>query len=154
MDSPKARPQHISEHLASERTVLAWIGTSISVIALGVAINRFSLFLMEFYRIEPQARASNRHAEAVGVGLVILGLVIMCGAIWHYLRVANSIDSQTYRAPRLVMALTSLAVVAGAGAAPVLRFFASPCGEGICPPGSLGSPAPVAPCTCTAGRVA
>ena len=112
MESPQAKPQHISDHLANERTILAWIRTSISVIALGVAINRFSLFLMEFYRIEPQARASNRHAEAVGVGLVILGLVIMCGAIWHYLHVANSIDSQTYRAPRLVMALTSVAVVA------------------------------------------
>ena len=122
MESPQAKPQHISDHLANERTILAWIRTSISVIALGVAINRFSLFLMEFYRIEPQARASNRHAEAVGVGLVILGLVIMCGAIWHYLHVANSIDSQTYRAPRLVMALTSFAVVAVGGAALIWLF--------------------------------
>ena len=53
MESPQAKPQHISDHLANERTILAWIRTSISVIALGVAINRFSLFLMEFYRIEP-----------------------------------------------------------------------------------------------------
>ena len=117
MESPQAKPQHISDHLANERTILAWIRTSISVIALGVAINRFSLFLMEFYRIEPQARSANRHAEAVGVGLVI-----MCGAIWHYLHVANSIDSQTYRAPRLVMALTSVAVVAVGGAILIWLF--------------------------------
>jgi putative membrane protein len=48
-------------------------------------------------RIEPRARSANRHTEAVGVGLVILGLVIMCGAIWHYLHVANNIDRQTAR---------------------------------------------------------
>src|SRR5260370_7300422 len=107
MESPQAKPQHISDHLANERTVLAWIRTSISVIALGVAINRFSLFLMEFYRIEPQARASNRHAEAVGVGLVILGLVIMCRAIWHYPRLANRIDTPTPPPPPLATALTS-----------------------------------------------
>ena len=122
MDSRPGTSQHISDHLANERTILAWIRTAIAVIALGVAINRFSLFLMEFYRIEPQARSANRHAEAVGVGLVILGLVIMCGAIWHYLRVANAIDRQTYRAPRLVMALTSLAVVAIGGAALIWLF--------------------------------
>jgi putative membrane protein len=75
--SPQPTSQHISDHLANERTILAWIRTAISVITLGVAINRFSLFLMEFYRIEPQARLANRHAEAVGVGLVILGLVII-----------------------------------------------------------------------------
>src|SRR5258707_13191500 len=92
MESPQAKPQHISDHLANERTILAWIRTSISVIALGVAINRFSLFLMEFYRIEPQARASNRHAEAVGPGLVILALAIMCRATWHYLALAHSRD--------------------------------------------------------------
>lgn len=109
--SPQPTPQRISDHLANERTILAWIRTAISVIALGVAINRFSLFLMEFYRVEPQMRSANRHAEAVGVGLVVLGLVLMCGAIWHYLNVANSIDRQTYRPPRLIMALTSLAVV-------------------------------------------
>src|SRR5260370_38790695 len=104
MESRDAKAEHIGDHLANERPFVAWIRTSISVIALAVAINRFSLFLMEFYRIEPQARASNRHAEAVGVGLVILGLGIMCGAIWHYLRVANSIDSPTFRSHRLVMA--------------------------------------------------
>jgi uncharacterized membrane protein YidH (DUF202 family) len=46
----------------------------------------------------------------------------MCGAIWHYLRVANSIDRQTYRAPRLVMALTSFAVVAVGGAILIWLF--------------------------------
>lgn len=121
MERPQA-PQHISDHLANERTILAWIRTAISVIALGVAINRFSLFLKEFYQIAPQAGSANRHAESLGIGLVILGLVLMCGAIWHYLQVANAIDRQTYRAPRLVMALASLAVVAVGGVTLIWLF--------------------------------
>ena len=115
-------PQHISDHLANERTILAWIRTAIAVITLGVAINRFSLFLLELHEAVPQMKSTNRHAETVGVGLVILGMVIMCGAIWHYLHVANTIDSQTYRAPRLAMALTSLAVVAVGGAILIWLF--------------------------------
>lgn len=122
MESPQLTPQHVSDHLANERTILAWIRTAISVIALGVAINRFSLFLREFYQVVPQGQAANRHAEAVGMGLVILGMVMMCGAVWHYLHVANAIDSETYRAPRLVMALTSLAVMAVGGSALIWLF--------------------------------
>jgi putative membrane protein len=122
VEIPHTNPQHISDHLANERTILAWIRTAIAVITLGVAINRFSLFLMEFHQIAPQMRSENRHAETVGVGLVVLGLVIMCGAIWHYLHVANTIDRQTYRAPRLVMALTSLAVVVVGGSALIWLF--------------------------------
>lgn len=122
MDDRQPAAQHISDHLANERTILAWIRTSIAVITLGVAINRFSLFLMELHQVAPQIRASNRHAETVGVGLVVLGLVIMCGALWHYLHVANTIDNRTYRAPRLIMAVTSLAVVVMGGAALIWLF--------------------------------
>src|SRR5260370_24351016 len=107
MEGPQAKPQHISDHLANERTVLAWIRTSISVIALGVAINRFSLFLMEFYRIEPQARPSNRHAAAVRVGLAILGLLIKYGPRSHNLRAANRPPSHTHPPPPPVMPPTS-----------------------------------------------
>ena len=44
----QAELHHVSEHLANERTILAWIRTAIAVMTLGIAINRFSLFLVEF----------------------------------------------------------------------------------------------------------
>ena len=77
--SPKKNP-HISEHLANERTILAWIRTSIAVMTLGVAINRFALFLLEVNKVLPATNTGNRHVEKLGIGLVILGIVIMCGA--------------------------------------------------------------------------
>ena len=107
----QTRLQHVSEHLANERTVLAWIRTAIAVMTLGVAINRFSLFLMEFSKTIPGGRWANIHAEELGVGLVILGVLLMIGGTWHYLHVANAIDSESYRPTRWVIVLTSLAVL-------------------------------------------
>ena len=49
----QAKQHHVSEHLANERTILAWIRTAIAVMTLGVGINRFSLFLVEFSHIVP-----------------------------------------------------------------------------------------------------
>jgi putative membrane protein len=122
MDKP--RSQHITEHLANERTVLAWIRTSIAVMTFGVALNRFSLFLLEFQRTSSAEQAVNRHAERVGIGLIILGIVIMIGAAWHYLHVADTIDRDTYRPRRGAIILASLAVIGIGGTSLILLFSA------------------------------
>jgi putative membrane protein len=112
----QAKLLHVAEHLANERTILAWIRTAIAVMTLGVGINRFSLFLVEFSHIVPGGRTANIHAEELGVGLVILGIVMMLGAIWHYLDIAKAIDEGTYRPSRVKIVLASLAVVGLGGA--------------------------------------
>ena len=111
----QAKLHHVSEHLANERTILAWIRTAIAVMTLGVGINRFSLFLVEFSHVVPGGRTENLHAEQLGIGLVVLGVLIMLGAIWHYLDVAKAIDEGTYRPSRLKIVLASLAVVVFGG---------------------------------------
>ena len=107
---------HVSEHLANERTMLAWIRTAIAVMTFGVGINRFSLFLVEFSKIAPGGgRAENAHAERLGIGLVGLGLLVMLGGTWHYIHVARTIDAETYRPARIGIVLTALAVLALGG---------------------------------------
>lgn len=119
----QTRLQHVSEHLANERTVLAWIRTAIAVMTLGVAINRFSLFLMEFSKTMPGGRWANIHAEELGVGLVALGVVLLVGGTWHYLHVANAIDSESYRPARAAIVLTSIAVLVLGGSSLVWLLF-------------------------------
>jgi putative membrane protein len=109
---------HVSEHLANERTVLAWIRTAIAVMTFGVGINRFSLFLVEFGKIVPGGgHAENVHAEQLGIGLVGLGLLIMLGGLWHYVHVARTIDDETYRPARIGIVLTAVGVLALGGTA-------------------------------------
>lgn len=124
MDQLQPKSQHVTEHLANERTVLAWVRTSIAVMTFGVALNRFSLFLLEFQRTTETERAVNRHAETVGIGLIALGVLIMFGAAWHYLHVANAIDRDIYRPRRFVVIGMSFAVVAIGGMALILLFSA------------------------------
>ena len=113
----QAKLHHVAEHLANERTILAWIRTAIAIMTLGIAINRFSLFLVEFSHIVPGGgRTANIHAEQLGIGLVVLGVVVMLGAIWHYLAIAKAIDEDSYRPSRLCIVLASLAVVVLGGA--------------------------------------
>jgi putative membrane protein len=112
----QAELHHVSEHLANERTILAWVRTAIAVMTLGIAINRFSLFLAEFSHIVPGSRTTNIHAEKLGIGLVILGVVVMLGGIWHYLDVARAIDEGTYRPSRFRIVVPAVVVVLLGGA--------------------------------------
>lgn len=122
MDQPKPLSQHVTEHLANERTVLAWVRTSIAVMTFGVALNRFSLFLLEFHRTPEAERAVNRHAETVGIGLIALGVLIMFAASWHYLHVSQTIAQDTYRPQRFMVIGTAFAVVAVGATALILLF--------------------------------
>ena len=122
MENPPPKSRHVTEHLANERTLLAWIRTAIAVMTLGVAINRFSLFLMEIHKIAPGSQAANVHAETVGLGLVILSIVLLCGALWHYSYVGRTIESETYLPANRILVLTTLAVVAMGGSALIWLF--------------------------------
>jgi putative membrane protein len=122
MDSPKKNP-HVTEHLANERTFLAWIRTAIAVMTLGVAINRFALFLMEIHQVLPEVRhLANRHIEKLGIGLVILGIVMLIGATCHYLHVGRTIESDTYRPASRTMVATAIVVMLMGGSALVWLF--------------------------------
>ena len=110
MDSPK-KSLHVTDHLANERTFLAWIRTAIAVMTLGVAINRFALFLMEMHQVVPEARnLANRHVEKLGIGLVRLGIVLLVGSTWHYIHVGRTIDDENYRPSVRIMVGTALVI--------------------------------------------
>ena len=55
------RAAHVTDHLANERTFLAWIRTSIALISLGFVVAKFSVWLRQF-----QATLSFQHAADAG----------------------------------------------------------------------------------------
>lgn len=122
MDSPK-KNLHVTDHLANERTFLAWIRTAIAVMTLGVAINRFALFLVEMHNVVPEVRnLANRHVEKLGIGLVMLGIVLLVGSTWHYLHVGKTIDDETYRPSARIMVGTAIAIGLMGGATLIWLF--------------------------------
>jgi putative membrane protein len=72
---------------AAERTLLAWLRTGLTIIALGFVVSRFSLFVqllaLQSYELLPHPRSSL--PAALGLGFVIVGaLAIMLAAIQHH----------------------------------------------------------------------
>lgn len=110
----KNRESRLREHLANERTFLAWLRTSISLIGFGLAITRFSLFLRQLQTTTVQKVAKNYsifNSENLGLCLVIVGVIVIALAAWRYNRVFRQIERADYRPSRLFIWFLSTTVM-------------------------------------------
>ncbi len=123
MDSPK-KSLHVTDHLANERTFLAWIRTAIAVMTLGVAINRFALFLMEIHQVRAGGARPRQPARREARRLP-------CDPghrrDWWApdpgdLHVGRTIEDESYRPSSRVMVGTAIVIVVVGGSALIWLF--------------------------------
>ena len=107
-------------YLAAERTFLAWIRTSVSLMGFGFLIARFALFLRE-YGLTTGAPASTqpRVSSAIGFGMVCVGVAVcVMAAMRHraYIQALQKgdgnppLDVRTSLMMAAVLALVGLAI--------------------------------------------
>ena len=110
------RLTHLSEHLANERTYLAYLRTAVSLMSFGIAINRFSMYLEQSHDTPNGPRLGGKlvSSEELGIGMVFLGLALLVWAAIHYDMVLRRIEEQDFRArPRPIYILTALVLISG-----------------------------------------
>jgi putative membrane protein len=108
----QTRPQDFTAHLANERTHLAWLRTSVSVIVLGIAINRFSRYLSESDSLSPpRVMVSLIDERRLGFGMVVFGILLMVWAAIRYTRVSREIDRGQYRPITVAVWVITLTVL-------------------------------------------
>jgi uncharacterized membrane protein YidH (DUF202 family) len=100
-------------HMANERTFLAWIRTSISIMAFGFVVERFSLFVKQLsYYIGKEATPPPAgYTSVLGIILVGLGAIMGVLAFFRYKAVERQIDTDTYVPSLLLDTLLILAVL-------------------------------------------
>jgi len=109
-----ANPNATRDHLANERTFLAWTRTCIAIMALGFVVARFGLLIRELGPTAPR-RTPTGLSTGVGVALVICGAALVLLATLRYRNAARAIDRNTYHpSPVLILLLAGGFVVVAA----------------------------------------
>lgn len=100
----RRKSSRVREHLANERTYLAWMRTAIALIGFGVVIVHLH------HLLPPQV---NRLENAWTLTLVfsVISLVTVLLSTQHYLAVGRSIDSDHHESSSRWVFLFSLAVI-------------------------------------------
>jgi putative membrane protein len=102
-DEREVAPPSVRDHLANERTLLAWVRTALTVIGLGFLIDRLAV-----------ETGSAGLASLVGIGMVVLGGVVAVAGGYSYNAARREMESGTYRPQAGLHLAIVFAVVLGA----------------------------------------
>ena len=114
--------ERLQQYLANQRTFLSWLRTSIALIGLGFAIERFSIFLQQFRLIADPEASGNAAASAtahqysalVGIVMIVVGTGLIVYALKNYLDSNKTIASGKY-IPKNAIVYTASATIIGLG---------------------------------------
>ena len=109
--------------MANERTFLAWIRTSIGIMAFGFVVEKFTLFVKQISFFLGKAGLSNvgplpPHLTAPGwssiFGIFLVGFGALMGvlAFIRYKKTERQIDEDTYHPSLLLNILLTLSILA------------------------------------------
>ncbi len=109
----EAKVRNRRVHMANERTFLAWIRTSISIMAFGFVVERFSIFMkqLSYFIGKETTPPPAGYSSVLGIILVGLGAIMGVLAFFRYKTVERQIDSDTYVTSTLLGILLTLAVL-------------------------------------------
>jgi putative membrane protein len=105
----------VTDHLANQRTFLAWIRTGLATITFGFVVARFGLLLRELGFKNGLAEIIPAHYSTFfGVTLTVLGVIIMIVALIEFLQIRRSIDLERFHpSATFSIILTILAALIG-----------------------------------------
>lgn len=112
-DGEEAKSGHNRRvHMANERTFLAWIRTSIAIMAFGFVVEKFSLFVKQvgFY-LGKEIAPPPWYSSYIGIVLVSLGVLMGVLSFVRYKTVERQIDEDAYRPSPILSALLFLSVL-------------------------------------------
>jgi len=101
-------PNRARDHLANERTFLAWVRTGIATIIFGFAIGRFSIALREFMRLSGhEASISTGVSAWFGVISIVGGVLLILAGLSRYREARIQIDTDTFEPAGFVIDIVS-----------------------------------------------
>jgi len=101
-------------HMANERTFLAWIRTSIAIMAFGFVVEKFSLFVRQMGLYLGKESAPPAPISSSFIGIVLVGLGVLMGvlAFVRYKTVERQIDADTWQPSGVLSIMLFLSVLA------------------------------------------
>jgi putative membrane protein len=98
--------KYIQQHLANERTYLAWIRTAIAIIGVGFLVTN-----LHFNMMSSLSPIGDLLANLIGIASVALGIVTILMATIVYLRKVTTINQQTFTASKKYIITLSILII-------------------------------------------
>ncbi len=111
------------DHLANERTFLAWVRTGAAIIVFGFAIGRFSIAIRQLAALQGHGVRTAGLSVWMGSGTIIAGLLMVVAGLFRYRKTRDRLETGTFEPAGLGLdMLTILTVLIGLALAGYLIY--------------------------------
>lgn len=113
MEQQEIRKQIPNDHLANERTLLAWVRTGVGIMAFGFVVVKFSLFTNQLAAMVGRKDiAATRHGYSgfIGISLVVLGALSLVLSFIKYRQTEAQLLQNRYKTNSTLIFMLILAI--------------------------------------------
>lgn len=102
-----------ANHLANERTFLAWIRTSLALMGFGFVIVKFTLFINQITTAlgEKNVIPVKGYSATIGIIMVVMGAIMATLAYLRYLNIEKQLKDNSYFPSGWLSGVVTLVIV-------------------------------------------
>lgn len=105
-DSSKAR-----DHLANERTFLAWVRTSVAIVVFGFAIGRFAIALRQLTALQGHPSKTTGLSVWMGMISILAGVLMVIAGLARYRKTRELLDEGKFQPAGFIVDLVTILTV-------------------------------------------
>jgi putative membrane protein len=104
--TPKA-DGNARDHLANERTFLAWVRTSIGVMAFGFVVVKFSLFVRQLSILlhKDLTQPQSSYSSIIGIFIVAFGALLGLFSYFRFMTVQKQLDNSDFQPSKILTSI-------------------------------------------------
>ena len=114
-DNPKlsseSNPNRARDHLANERTFLAWVRTGAAIVVFGFAIGRFSIALRQLTALQGHPIHRSGISVWMGATSIVLGVLLVVAGLVRYRKTRDRLDRGMFEPAGFVLDLVTVLTV-------------------------------------------
>ena len=103
----------LSDHLANERTFLAWVRTSIGIMAFGFVVVKFTLFVKQISLVlqKPLPVPGHGYTSVLGIFLVGFGAIVGLLAFFRYRTIEKQLVHADYHPSTFLSTILAVCIL-------------------------------------------
>ena len=105
-DSNRAR-----DHLANERTFLAWVRTSVAIVVFGFAIGRFAIAMRQLTEFQGRGSRTTGFSVWMGMSAILAGVLMVGAGLMRYRKTRAQLDQGKFEPAGFIVDLVTILTV-------------------------------------------
>ena len=106
-----SNPNRARDHLANERTFLAWVRTGAAIVIFGFAIGRFSIAIRQLATFLGHPVRTLGMSVWMGAGAIVSGVLLVIAGLIRYRKTRVQLDAGTFEPAGFVLDLITILTV-------------------------------------------